>query len=41
MHRYILREKYASAKAPIGVSDIIFIYSRHVEVVVKLEKQHN
>jgi hypothetical protein len=33
------REKLASAKEPVGLHDIIFVYSRHVECVVKLEKR--
>ena len=31
------REKYPSAKEPMDLHDIIFVYSRHVECVVKIE----
>jgi hypothetical protein len=27
------REKYPSAKEPVGLDDIIFVYSRHVEAI--------
>ena len=36
----LFREKYPSAKAPIGSHDIIFVYSRHVETVCLLSKLH-
>jgi len=32
------KEKYPSAKVPVGLHDIIFVYSRHVECVVLITK---
>ena len=32
-------EKYPSAKEPMGLYDIIFVYSRHVEAVTLLVKE--
>ena len=37
----LFREKHPSAKAPIGSNDISFVYSRHVETVVKLERDES
>ena len=34
----IIREKYPSAKEPVGSDDIIFVYSRHVEAVILLQR---
>ena len=34
----LFREKYPSAKAPIGSNDIIFVYSRHVEAIILMTR---
>ena len=34
----LFREKYPSAKAPIGSNDIIIVASRHVECVILMQR---
>ncbi|WP_278278814.1 hypothetical protein [Anaerobacterium chartisolvens] len=36
--RNLFFEIYLAAKAPLGPHDIIFVYSRHSEAVVRIER---